>query len=185
MRLFVAPIEPRHWPADRDRRCALLLAALGSLFFLRVAAQAFAAASGGAAWLPRTELWLSGLIPYPVLLPLQIAILVFLAEIAHGVWTGSGVLAVRRPGVGRWLWRFGVLYAAITASRWLITRGAAPWLSLRDPGDIPPLAGSSVPRVRPVHGPIALRGRILQGAVEAPAAHGRGMLRIPCPRAPR
>ena len=57
-----------------------LLWALLTLFVLRVAGQAMVA-FWGAPWLPPMERWYSGLLPYPLLLPAQIVIIVLMAKI--------------------------------------------------------------------------------------------------------
>ena len=80
---------------------ALILLALTVLFFLRVAGQALVAFLG-VSWLPAMEAWYSGLLPYPILFPTQVAILMIQGVIDVAVWRGHRVLrdtsSTRRAG---------------------------------------------------------------------------------------
>ena len=71
-------------------------------------------------WLPPMQEWYSGLIPYPVLLPIQAAILVVQTRISWDLWRGGGFFARRhrRFGVGlRW---FSYAYFAVMFLRYVI-----------------------------------------------------------------
>lgn len=66
--------------ADDRSRIAVLWTCTG-LFFLRVIGQ-IEALLVAPAWLPPMEQWYSGLLPYPLLLPAQIALLMLMSCIA-------------------------------------------------------------------------------------------------------
>ena len=90
---------------------APLLWVLLLLFVLRVAGQAMVA-FWGVPWLPPMERWYSGLVPYPLLLPAQIAIIVLMAKICSDFTRRWGFFAQpRRFFAGPWLW-FGWIYLA-------------------------------------------------------------------------
>jgi hypothetical protein len=86
-----------------------LLWVLLILFVARVAGQAMVA-FWGVPWLPPMERWYSGLLPYPLLLPAQIAIIVLMAKICSDFTRRRGFFALpRRFFAGPWLW-FGWIY---------------------------------------------------------------------------
>jgi hypothetical protein len=58
-----------------------MLALLTALFFLRVLGQALSVFLQ-VDWLPATEHWASGLIPYPILLTIQIVMLIVMVKIS-------------------------------------------------------------------------------------------------------
>lgn len=74
-------------------------------------------------WLPSMHDWYSGLIPYPILLPLQIALLMIMsAVVMREMHVGR-----RAPGKGRlWLRRIAVVYFAVMLLRLIVQflRGA-------------------------------------------------------------
>ena len=100
---------------------AVVLVVLTGLFFARVAGQALVAL-GGVAWLPPMEAWYSGLLPYPILLPLQALILVAQVTIDWQVWRGTGFFGRSRPRTGRALRGVSYVYALAMLVRWLLTR---------------------------------------------------------------
>lgn len=105
-------------PASRR---AIVLCALTALFGARVLGQALVAFLG-VQWLPAMDAWFSGLLPYPVLLPIQIVIVLVQIVIDRDVWRGDGFFARRRPRAGRRLqWLAGV-YALAMIVRYAITR---------------------------------------------------------------
>jgi len=79
-------------PASRS---AVVLGALTALFGCRVAGQALVAFLG-VTWLPPMDVWFSGLLPYRLLLPLQIVILFVQIVIDRDLWRGQG--SSRVPG---------------------------------------------------------------------------------------
>jgi len=66
--------------------------------------------------------WYSGLLPYPVPLPVQILILGAQLTIDWQVWRDAGFFARPRPRVGRTLRGFSYVYALAMLVRWLVTR---------------------------------------------------------------
>ena len=100
---------------------AVVLCALTVLFGCRVVGQALVAFLG-VAWLPQMDAWFSGLLPYPLLLPLQIVILLVQIAIDRDLWRGRGFFARPRPRAGRPLRWLAGAYALSMAVRYAITR---------------------------------------------------------------
>src|SRR5215468_2366213 len=93
------------------RAYAVVLWTLTALFFARVLGQALVAFAG-VAFLPPMAEWYSGLLAYPILLPVQVAMLAVMAVVNGQVAAGSGALARPRPPLGRGLRAFAVVYFA-------------------------------------------------------------------------
>src|SRR5437879_7372841 len=72
------------------------------LFCLRVAGQALVAAFA-VPFLPPMQQWYSGVLPYPILLPVQILIIVLLAKVATDFTRRRGFFVVPRRTMGRLL----------------------------------------------------------------------------------
>ncbi|MCI0409084.1 MAG: hypothetical protein L0191_11085 [Acidobacteria bacterium] len=102
------------------RRYAIALWACATLFSLRVLGQALVAFPD-VAFLPPMAAWYSGLIPYPLLLPIQLVILALQIRVGLDLWRGAGFFVVPRPGMGRALRRLSVVYFAAMLLRYLIT----------------------------------------------------------------
>jgi hypothetical protein len=90
------------------------------LFFLRVLGQALVASLDVRALPPMSE-WYSGLLPYPILLPIQVAILIVQVKIDIDFTRGRGVAVVPRPRAGRVLQWVSYVYALAMLVRWLVT----------------------------------------------------------------
>ena len=108
-----------------------VLALLTLLFSLRVLGQALVVFFS-VDWLPSSEEWASGLIPYPALLAIQLVILMAMVKIVSDVWRKRGFLATARPSWPRFLVRFSAIYAASMALRYMLTMIFRPdmrWLS--------------------------------------------------------
>jgi hypothetical protein len=103
---------------------ALVLIALTALFFARVLGQALVAFAG-VSWLPPMEAWYSGLLPYPVLLPVQVLILLLQVKLDIDVVRATGLLARPRPGLGHVLRAVGCAYAGAMIVRYAVTHGHA------------------------------------------------------------
>jgi hypothetical protein len=102
-----------------------LLWILLALFVLRVAGQAMVAFFG-VTWLPPMERWYSGLIPYEILLPTQIAIIVLMAKICSDFTRQWGFFVQpRRFFAVYWFW-FGWIYLAGMVVRFLIQGPTIP-----------------------------------------------------------
>jgi hypothetical protein len=110
--------------------------ALSFLFLLRVLGQMLVVFAG-ATWLPAPEEWYSGLLPYPLLLPAQLAILGLMLAINPRASRGRGHPAVRRPRLGRTLIASAAVYAAIMVVRYVISGALNPERRLLPPGIIP------------------------------------------------
>jgi hypothetical protein len=104
---------------------AVLLWLFTFLFFLRVAGQAFVAFFG-ASFLPPMEAWYSGLIPYPILLPIQIGILVLQVKVSLDLSRQHGWFSVPSPRFGRFLRGFSAFYAAVMVVRYVATMALLP-----------------------------------------------------------
>jgi hypothetical protein len=97
-----------------------ILAFLTTLFFLRVLGQALVAFFS-VSWLPAMQQWFSGLIPYPVLLTIQIVMMVCMAKISMDIWLGTGRFATPRPSYAQFLIAFSVIYAGAMTLRYVLT----------------------------------------------------------------
>jgi len=93
------------------RTYAISLAVLAVAFMGRVLGQALVAFFG-MDFLPPMHEWQSGLIPYALLLPIQVVILGLQAKISADIWRGAGRLARCRPRGGRILLARSVVTAA-------------------------------------------------------------------------
>ena len=107
--------------AHPSRAYAPALWGLASLFFLRVLGQVLVAFFD-VRFLPPMPRWYSGLLPYPVLLPVQILILLVQVRINLDFSTGRGFFVVPRPALGRFLRWFSYVYFAAMALRYAVTR---------------------------------------------------------------
>ena len=97
-----------------------ILAFLTFLFALRVLGQLLVAWFA-VSWLPPMEQWFSGLIPYPLLLTIQILMLLLMVKIVAAIWRGAGFYGQRRPHWSRFLKSFSAVYAASMALRYILT----------------------------------------------------------------
>ena len=105
---------------DRFRAHGAVLAFLTVLFFLRVLGQALVVFFS-VSWLPSTEQWASGLIPYPTLLATQVVLLIGMVKIVSDVWRGKGFFAQTRMRLARFLVSFSAIYAGSMLLRYVIT----------------------------------------------------------------
>lgn len=118
-------IEP-----DFRRRCAMAMWVLLGLFVLRVIGQMLVAFLG-VSFLPPMAEWYSGLMSYPILLPVQWVIIVLFSAICIDVSRGKGVFAQPNWRVGTFLARFSAIYFASMVARYAITMTIHPerrWL---------------------------------------------------------
>ena len=106
------PAFPRHVP--------LLLAAFTFLFALRVLGQLLTLVMD-VGFLPPFERWYSGLIAYPLLLPIQIALLGLMIAITRDFARGRGFFVRLSPRAGRYLKYASYLYALVMATRYVLT----------------------------------------------------------------
>ena len=103
-----------------NRRYAVGLGVLAFAFFLRVLGQALVAIFA-VRFLPPMEQWYSGLIPYPVLLPVQILILAVQFCILRDLWHDSGFFAALHLRIGTVLCWFSYLYFVSMLVRYVVT----------------------------------------------------------------
>ena len=109
---------------------AIVSSLLAFAFLLRVLGQALVAFFH-VDFLPPMAEWYSGLLPYPLLLPIQLLILAAQAKIAHDLWRGKGFFAVQRPRAGRILCRVSYVYFAAMLLRYVVMMWIYPerrWL---------------------------------------------------------
>ncbi|MEX1018711.1 MAG: hypothetical protein WDZ49_03585 [Litorilinea sp.] len=104
----------------RPQIYAWLLGLLAFAFFLRVVGQILVALDL-APFLPPMHAWYSGLVPYPLLLGSQIAILLLQVMISRDLGRGRGFFARPRRGFGRFLRGFGVVYLVVMILRYILT----------------------------------------------------------------
>ena len=95
------------------------------LFLLRVVGQVLVA-YWSVPFLPPMSAWYSGLIPYPVLLPLQILLLIVMTMISYSFTMGMGLLVIQRRTLGLALQYFSYLYFGSMVLRYIITMALHP-----------------------------------------------------------
>lgn len=118
-------------PAHRvTTRYALLLGLITILFVLRVSGQALVAMLD-IPFLPPMHEWYSGVIPYAVLLPIQLLMIAVMAKIMWDFARGVGTFVQPRAGAGPVLKWFSYLYAGAMGLRYVLTMALYPerrWL---------------------------------------------------------
>jgi hypothetical protein len=100
----------------RSCTAAMLMWACVVLFAARVIGQ-FEASLVAPAWLPDMDAWYSGLMPYYLLVPAQIAILMLMAIVAWNRRVRTGCFARANPRTAGALRIFAGLYFAVMAVR--------------------------------------------------------------------
>jgi len=114
-------------PPSRDRNYAAILAILTMLFFARVAGQFFSLFFS-VKFLAPFDRWYSGVIPYPMLLPIQLLILAVMLKVVWDVYRGTGYFSVLKVQTGRILKCLSYAYAAIMVGRYALTMTFHPEL---------------------------------------------------------
>jgi hypothetical protein len=107
------------------RTYATVLGVLALAFLGRVLGQ-FVVVTFGPELLPPMDEWQSGLLPYPVLLLSQIAILGLQFEVSRQLWIGRGALARPRPRLGAALKWFSLVYLLAMVARYAISMSVYP-----------------------------------------------------------
>lgn len=87
---------------------------------LRVAGQALVAFLN-VSFLPPMTQWYSGLIPYPILLPVQIIMIVVMIKIVTDFTRGRGYFVIPRPRIGFLMKWISYLYFSSMIIRYLLT----------------------------------------------------------------
>ena len=102
-------------PGEAGAYLALFIA----LFVLRVVGQ-IVVLLRAPSWLPPMtgDNW--NLVPYRILLPSQVAILVLMCFILHGVCLAYGPFGTRRPALGTFLLLASAIYAHVMAARYVV-----------------------------------------------------------------
>src|SRR5688572_22900502 len=114
---------------------AVWLWALSGLFFLRVLGQVLVEFAG-AGYLPPSAEWYSGLMPYPILLPVQVIILAAMVYINIGI--SRGTLFIRsRPTLSKVLLYGSILYVGLMVVRYLVSGSLHPERRFWPPGSLP------------------------------------------------
>ena len=107
------------------RLYSIILALFAFAFFLRVLGQ-FLVSTFEIDWLPPMTEWYSGLLPYPVLLPMQFVILGAQLEISRELWVGRGPLVRRRPRLGSILHGIAIASFLVMVVRYVVTMTLVP-----------------------------------------------------------
>ena len=106
-------------------RCAQLMWLFLFLFVLRVIGQMLVAFFG-VTFLPPMPEWYSGLLSYPILLPIQWIIIVVFAAICIGLSRGKGRLARANRRTGAILLPLSMIYFGSMIVRYVITMAIRP-----------------------------------------------------------
>lgn len=123
-------------PATKRPGATVLLWLLSGLFLLRVLGQVVVLLFEPG-WLPPMSEWYSGLLPYPLLLPVQAVILALMLWINVGVTRGHGWFARRHPRCGRFLLWCALLYATGMLVRYIVSGQLHPERRFWPPGSLP------------------------------------------------
>lgn len=99
------------------RETAAYLLLFSMLFALRVGGQVLVVLRAPS-WLPPTQKW--HLMPYRLLLPIQIGLLVLMAVIEVALWRATGPFVYREPGLGRVLIGLSFVYAGAMLLRYAV-----------------------------------------------------------------
>jgi hypothetical protein len=121
---------------DRWRQVALWLCL--SLFVVRVIGQ-IEVVLLSPSWMPPFRAWESGLIPYSLLLPIQIILTAWMAIVAADQWRGSGHFWVTHRSTRRRLKIIAGIYFTVMLLRLVITVAIPPH-TLLERGLIPVIA---------------------------------------------
>lgn len=111
----IADVAWHTGPGARETAAYLLVFSV--LFLIRVAGQLLVVLRAPS-WLPPMHQW--HLMPYRLLLPSQIGILVLMASIELSLVRGWRPLAETHPAFGRFLIGFSFVYAAVMAVRYAV-----------------------------------------------------------------
>lgn len=105
---------------------AVFLWTLLGLFVLRVLGQVYVGIYGSAVPLPRWSEWYSGLLPYPLLLPAQILLMMWMTAVSYDNTRRAGRFFVESPVVKRRLRWFAAVYLGAMALRYALTMTLKP-----------------------------------------------------------
>jgi hypothetical protein len=105
------------------RRASVFLGLFTALFAVRVAGQVVVLVAGPR-WLPPMEQW--NLLPYPILLPLQLVMLAGMVAVTADLARGADLLAAGGPAVGYALVAAAGCYWAAMAVRYAVRMARRP-----------------------------------------------------------
>ena len=108
-----------------ETRTAIILGLLALAFLARVVGQMVVMVATPE-WLPDPDKWYSGLIPYPILLPMQIGVLALQARLSWSLWHRRGPLYFRAPRLGKLLRWFAFAYFLVMVVRYIISVTVVP-----------------------------------------------------------
>ena len=104
----------------RPSQYAAIFTIITALFMLRVTGQALVAFYQ-VQFLPPMEQWYSGLLPYSILLPIQLLMIVIMLKIASDFARGTGFFVLPRRRLGPALKWLSYLYAGSMVLRYILT----------------------------------------------------------------
>jgi hypothetical protein len=113
-----------------------LLWSLSTLFLLRMVGQVVVEFFH-VTFLPPSPEWYSGLLPYPLLLPTQLVILIWMARVNTSITRRRGFFTAPHPRLGRFLLIASVLYAGGMVVRYVISGQMHPERRFWPPGSLP------------------------------------------------
>jgi len=119
LQLHTARFVPLRYP--------LLLGTFTVLFILRVSGQVLVGIHE-VSFLPPFEQWYSGLLPYPLLLPGQIALIVLMLKIVRDFARGDGYFVDLKPRTGTILKVLSCIYFLSMLVRYVVTMVLHPEL---------------------------------------------------------
>ena len=107
------------------RRLGAILGGLLVLFILRVLGQVLVVCCD-VAFLPAMEHWYSGLLPYPILLPVQLIMIGVMTKLNLDVYRGAGFFAQSSARLARVLWWVSGVYFLSMVVRYGVTMTLHP-----------------------------------------------------------
>ena len=107
------------------RRLGTILRGLLVLFISTVLGQVLVACCN-VAFLPAMEHWYSGLLPYPILLPVQLVMIVIMSKLVWDVYRGAGFFAQPSARLARVLLWVSVVYFLSMVVRYGVTMTLHP-----------------------------------------------------------
>jgi hypothetical protein len=110
-------LQARQISLNSPAEIAPVLWLLTFLFVLRVAGQVLVAIRPRK-WLPPMVQW--NLVPYPILLPIQLVFIVVMVGIDSSFTSRTGIAAARNPDLGGFLIAFSAIYALAMMIRYML-----------------------------------------------------------------
>jgi len=103
----------------------VFLSIFALLFVFRVVGQ-WVVSFQPVSFLPPMEEWYSGLLPYPILLPIQIVIIVIMGKVVMDFWNGRGYFITAPKKGGVFLKWFSYIYFLSMVIRYIVTMWIHP-----------------------------------------------------------